>query len=241
MFFYLEFLDYFFFFFQAEDGIRDFHVTGVQTCALPISRCQETASASTTLRLARSGSSRSSRKSSTNSSRERAKRKSSWPSPSGLPSLPDPSPPPSGRAMVSPSIYCLLPGNRCSRTPLPCARRNEGSCIPCVGSATSPPWSASLMLRFVALSCTALRISDFARRIKRCRFARFFPPGLRRRSTMYIADAYGSFFNLGSPSSGLFDAHVPLHQPADLTFGVATRDHALDEFAVLLLALAVFL
>src|SRR6266511_5775641 len=26
----------FFFFFQAEDGIRAFHVTGVQTCALPI-------------------------------------------------------------------------------------------------------------------------------------------------------------------------------------------------------------
>src|SRR5690606_27500242 len=24
------------FFFQAEDGIRDFHVTGVQTCALPM-------------------------------------------------------------------------------------------------------------------------------------------------------------------------------------------------------------
>src|SRR2546425_9302007 len=29
----------FFFFFQAEDGIRDKLVTGVQTCALPISRC----------------------------------------------------------------------------------------------------------------------------------------------------------------------------------------------------------
>src|SRR5690606_40227847 len=29
-----------FFFFQAEDGIRDFHVTGVQTCALPISTYQ---------------------------------------------------------------------------------------------------------------------------------------------------------------------------------------------------------
>ena len=28
---------YFFFFFQAEDGIRDIGVTGVQTCALPIS------------------------------------------------------------------------------------------------------------------------------------------------------------------------------------------------------------
>src|SRR5256885_2734206 len=29
---------YVFFFFQAEDGIRDYKVTGVQTCALPI--CQ---------------------------------------------------------------------------------------------------------------------------------------------------------------------------------------------------------
>src|SRR5690606_40362882 len=32
----LYYLILFFFFFQAEDGIRDFHVTGVQTCALPI-------------------------------------------------------------------------------------------------------------------------------------------------------------------------------------------------------------
>src|SRR3989475_3048240 len=31
---------FFFFFFQAEDGIRDLTVTGVQTCALPISRRQ---------------------------------------------------------------------------------------------------------------------------------------------------------------------------------------------------------
>src|SRR5438046_8934193 len=29
---------FFIFFFQAEDGIRDWSVTGVQTCALPISR-----------------------------------------------------------------------------------------------------------------------------------------------------------------------------------------------------------
>src|SRR5207253_4669280 len=35
--FFLFFLFVFFFFFQAEDGIRDGHVTGVQTCALPIS------------------------------------------------------------------------------------------------------------------------------------------------------------------------------------------------------------
>src|SRR5207244_6831902 len=33
----------FFFFFQAEDGIRDDLVTGVQTCALPIYRIRLTA------------------------------------------------------------------------------------------------------------------------------------------------------------------------------------------------------
>src|SRR5690349_22001200 len=32
-----SFFFFFFFFFQAEDGIRDLYVTGVQTCALPIS------------------------------------------------------------------------------------------------------------------------------------------------------------------------------------------------------------
>src|SRR3712207_8435372 len=31
-------IELFFFFFQAEDGIRDIGVTGVQTCALPIWR-----------------------------------------------------------------------------------------------------------------------------------------------------------------------------------------------------------
>src|SRR5437868_13293928 len=35
----------FFFFFQAEDGIRDRNVTGVQTCALPISRTADTSAA----------------------------------------------------------------------------------------------------------------------------------------------------------------------------------------------------
>src|SRR5690606_12328348 len=35
------------FFFQAEDGIRDFHVTGVQTCALPISDSMRPESAAT--------------------------------------------------------------------------------------------------------------------------------------------------------------------------------------------------
>src|SRR5690606_19122806 len=32
---------FFFFFFQAEDGIRDFHVTGVQASALPISASRQ--------------------------------------------------------------------------------------------------------------------------------------------------------------------------------------------------------
>src|SRR2546429_429869 len=35
---YVSLLAFSFFFFQAEDGIRDVAVTGVQTCALPISR-----------------------------------------------------------------------------------------------------------------------------------------------------------------------------------------------------------
>src|SRR5690606_39472781 len=39
------------FFFQAEDGIRDFHVTGVQTCALPISASADAGARA----LARSG------------------------------------------------------------------------------------------------------------------------------------------------------------------------------------------
>src|SRR6266496_4412907 len=37
----MERLFYFFFFFQAEDGIRDLYVTGVQTCALPILRPED--------------------------------------------------------------------------------------------------------------------------------------------------------------------------------------------------------
>src|SRR2546430_5335783 len=48
-----------FFFFQAEDGIRDLTVTGVQTCALPISPI--TASSSSTLTLEVSTSYRPSR------------------------------------------------------------------------------------------------------------------------------------------------------------------------------------
>src|SRR3989454_1107602 len=44
-----------FFFFQAEDGIRDYKVTGVQTCALPISLRAEAAPRPRTARRDRSG------------------------------------------------------------------------------------------------------------------------------------------------------------------------------------------
>src|SRR5216684_7960393 len=40
----------YFFFFQAEDGIRDVAVTGVQTCALPISGVVDSGLAVLTLR-----------------------------------------------------------------------------------------------------------------------------------------------------------------------------------------------
>src|SRR6266511_4626334 len=45
----------FFFFFQAEDGIRDFHVTGVQTCALPISAEHVTATGDLAARIESTG------------------------------------------------------------------------------------------------------------------------------------------------------------------------------------------
>src|SRR5690606_41033389 len=38
-------------FFQAEDGIRDFHVTGVQTCALPILQAHPESGAAALARL----------------------------------------------------------------------------------------------------------------------------------------------------------------------------------------------
>src|SRR5256885_5254002 len=44
-----------FFFFQAEDGIRDYKVTGVQTCALPISGPDHPRHRSLAFNLERSG------------------------------------------------------------------------------------------------------------------------------------------------------------------------------------------
>src|SRR3989440_4958105 len=44
----------YFFFFQAEDGIRDLIVTGVQTCALPISRSSDATAATRHAAIAKS-------------------------------------------------------------------------------------------------------------------------------------------------------------------------------------------
>src|SRR6266487_7001726 len=52
---------FFFFFFQAEDGIRDGRVTGVQTCALPISPSWGTASCASSWSRPARGSRRSTR------------------------------------------------------------------------------------------------------------------------------------------------------------------------------------
>src|SRR5215469_16795323 len=49
---------FYFFFFQAEDGIRDLYVTGVQTCALPISRTSLIARPPTPSAVASTGSTR---------------------------------------------------------------------------------------------------------------------------------------------------------------------------------------
>src|SRR5216683_7114063 len=64
----------FFFFFQAEDGIRDLIVTGVQTCALPISarRFASASSVSSATRPRSTYAASSSSSASTPSARARA-------------------------------------------------------------------------------------------------------------------------------------------------------------------------
>src|SRR5262245_58783690 len=96
----------------------------------------------------------------------------------------------------------------------------------------SPPFPASLIERLEEASRTARRTCARARRKKRWRLAKLLPPGFNRRSMMFMG---------GPTLPGLFDAHVPLDQPADLPLGVAALGHAQDELLVLLLALAVLL
>src|SRR5882757_7417213 len=99
---------------------------------------------------------------------------------------------------------------------------------------TSPPSSTSLTLRSWDALRTASRTSVLARRRKRCRFSRLFPPGLRRRSMKCMAP-------LPQVSAGLLHANVPFDQPANLALGVAALHHPLDKLAVLLFGLAILL
>src|SRR5229473_2841901 len=117
-----------------------------------------------------------------------------------------------------------------SRMPPP--RWKRGSPRPPTGMLTSPPSRTSLTLRSWDVLRTASRTSVLARRRKRCRFSRLFPPGLRRRSMKCMAP-------LPQVSAGLLHAHVPFDQPANLALGVAALHHPLDKLAVLLFGIAV--
>src|SRR5882757_1649796 len=182
------------------------------------------------LRLARSGNSRSSRKRSTNSSRLRTNRNASSLSPS-----PGPLPFPLlwlGRGSQSPSMNFLLPGSTMSRVPP--SRRKRGSSMPSRGIEISPPSRTSLMSRSCEVFLTAPCTSALARRKNRWRFSRLLLPGFRRRSTICMA-------TFASASTGLLHAHVPFDQPSDLALGVTALHHPLDEVVVLLLGVTVLL
>src|SRR2546429_4504455 len=69
---------YVFFFFQAEDGIRDVAVTGVQTCALPISLGERRSGASTATRSSCAREKRSPLRRVTKASPSRCKRSRPW-------------------------------------------------------------------------------------------------------------------------------------------------------------------
>src|SRR5690606_41095754 len=94
-----------YFFFQAEDGIRDFHVTGVQTCALPIwSEARLNRVAPTPTTVARSAMP---------VPRVGASRAETPPAGDGARSIPG------GRRVLLPAVRCRPPGRRPVRTPAP--------------------------------------------------------------------------------------------------------------------------
>src|ERR1700730_11489753 len=165
----------------------------------------------------RSGSSRSSKNMSRNSSFERVNSKESSPDPSGLPSEPPPPLPSDGRGISSPTTYSLLPGTMYSLRPVRREWRKDGSLIPLVGIDTFSPLPTSATLRLRKASWTAAFSSALARAMKRWRLLRLWPFGFERRSTMFITAA--SY----SASPRLVDPHVPFDEPADLALGVAAR------------------
>src|SRR5258708_1930377 len=114
---------------------------------------------------------------------------------------------------------------------MPHTRWKRGSPRPPTGMLTSPPSRTSLTLRSWDVLRTASRTSVLARRRKRCRFSRLFPPGLRRRSMKCMAP-------LPQVSAGLLHALVPFDQPANLALGVPPSHHPLHELPMLLSGIA---
>src|SRR5437899_13060668 len=111
--------------------------------------------------------------------------------------------------------------------------RKDGSVTPLVGIDTFSPLPTSETLRLRRASWTAAFSSALARAMKRWRLLRLLPFGFGRRSTMFMdAASYAA-------SPRLVDSHVPLDEPAHLTLGVPSRDHAGEELGVLLLGLRV--
>src|SRR5947208_12281727 len=130
-FFYLFFLslcgifDYFFFFFQAEDGIRDDLVTGVQTCALPISR--------STRRLVIGRWIRELSSTLTASDRQRRKGKRSRPLPAGT-----------ARAFASPLLGV---STRATKAPLSTLRTQTSFIVRSMSRSTRPMLHLSAWLK----------------------------------------------------------------------------------------------
>src|SRR5690349_717760 len=118
------FFFFFFFFFQAEDGIRDLYVTGVQTCALPISSSTRTSSPSSTTSSAPTSTSKPSP-----TSPATTRRRSGWTSACA------PSPTRTSGSTTSTSRSPSPPARRCGPRSRPSS--------PASGSKTSTPVPAS--------------------------------------------------------------------------------------------------
>src|SRR5690606_12812634 len=100
---------------------------------------------------------------------------------------------------------------------------------------TVSPLAESVMLRSRTERFTTSLICPRARRMKRWRLPRFLSFGFGRRSMKW------GMVPRSPVSPGLVDAHVPLDQPTDLTFGVAAVHQSRDEFGVLAVRFAVLL
>ncbi len=143
-------------------------------------------SAATTWLLTKSGSSKSSKNRSRNSSRVRTKRNPSCPSPPPCPSPAPPPPPwpPGGRSSRSPVENSLFPDSTSCRSPAVKTEWNDGSCSTSAGMVTASPCPTSRSVPLSTAARAALATASLARVSSRCRFSRFFPCGLGRLSIM---------------------------------------------------------